>query len=198
MSVLSIVERNRRKLPLFVSRGSLRHTSLKLLTYQGSKVHQKLINNRLNKHLNQFSSIMTELFLLTIILLLPQILIMAVWKKSQYISIILISSKCAHFHLTHLQLHSKRSHPLIVVMRFSVSAIQTLAFFPTWYTSSEALTIIFVARRFLARAFSSRYIGGNSWKMSWISMICDPLSMVNSSRVVRMVSATGTNTFFST
>ena len=69
MSVLSIVERNRRKLPLFVSRGSLRHTSLKLLTYQGSKLHQKLINNRLDKHLNQFSSIMTELFLLTNVLL---------------------------------------------------------------------------------------------------------------------------------
>ena len=78
MSVLSIVEIYRRKLSLFVSCRSLRHTSLKLLTYQGSKVHQKLINNRLNKHLNQFSSIMTELFLLTIILLLPQILIMAV------------------------------------------------------------------------------------------------------------------------
>ena len=83
-------------------------------------------------------------------------------------------------------------------MGLSVSAIEAFAFLTTRNTSSEALAIIFVARRFLARASSCRHIGGHPREMTWVAVVGDTLSMIYSSWVVRMVSTTRTDTLFAT
>ena len=114
------------------------------------------------------------------------------------ISKLLISSQGTHLDLVHLQLHSEVTHPWTVSVRLAVVAIRALTFKTAWNSSPVALTIVLLAGRFLASAFSTWHEGWHSWEMTRISMIGNFLSMVNSSLVSSMVATARTDTSFST
>lgn len=87
-----------------------------------------------------------------------------------------------------------------MTVRFTVTAIQTLAFLSTRHSCSKTLTIVFSTRWFFACAFSAWYKGWNSGEMPWIPIVCNSLSMVYSCLISMVVATARTNappsTFF--
>jgi hypothetical protein len=83
-----------------------------------------------------------------------------------------------------------------MVVRLAVSTIGALALLPARNTRSVALAVVLLARRFFARAFSPRHVGGNSREMARISIVCNSLGVVNSSSVVTVVAAAAADTLF--
>ena len=71
-------------------------------------------------------------------------------------------------------------------------AVTALALMPTFYTSSETLTVILLAGRFFACASPSRDIGKYPFEVSGVTVVCDLLCEVNLMLVSRMIFAAQT------
>lgn len=72
----------------------------------------------------------------------------------------------------------------------AVMAVAAFALRSTLYSSSEALTVIFAAGRFLARAPSRRHKRRHALEVARIAVVCDLLGVKDAGLVAWMVLAT--------
>ena len=83
-----------------------------------------------------------------------------------------------------------------MAMRFSIPAVQTLALVPALLPCPEALAVVFLARRFLARASPRGDVGGDACEVARLAVVGHPLGVVDAAVVGRMVAAAHADAFF--
>lgn len=85
---------------------------------------------------------------------------------------------------------------LVIVLAFTVLTTYALTLFRTLQTRAETLTILFLALRFFARAFSHRNEGRNVLEKARIAVVSYLFGLVDLFVILRFVPATYTDTVF--